>query len=115
MNANNNFSLVGNLCKDADVVNLNKTNLVRFGLFINAQKKEGEEKAPSAIINFEKYIKKDDEETINILKKGKAVKVEGFFKAEPYTDKQGNQKVAIKLIATSIQKFVAEKKEKKEA
>ena len=115
MNANNSFSLVGNLCKDADVVNFEKADLVRFGIFINAQKKEGEEKTPSAIFNGEKIIRKNDDETKELLKKGKAVQVEGFIKAEPYTDKQGNQKVAIKFIATTIAKYEYKKKEKKEA
>ena len=75
MNANNNFSLVGNLCKDADVVNLNKTNLVRFGLFIKAQKKEGEEEPPTIKSYEKKHEEKRGDLTIQ-LRKGKAAEVE---------------------------------------
>ena len=67
MNANNSFSLVGNLCKDADVVNFEKADLVRFGIFINAQKKEGEEKTPSAIFNVEKIITERQLQDVNAM------------------------------------------------
>lgn len=114
MNAFNNFTMVGFICKDAEVKDFKNVNLVKFGIFVNEQKKEGEQQAPSAILNFERKLKKDDTKTIELLKKGSYVKVEGFFTPDCYTDKNGKKVNKVKLVATSIEPG-PKKKEEKEA
>lgn len=103
--------LAGNLCKDAEVINLKKNDIVRFGIFVNAPKKDGQDKPDSVIVNFEKFIKKDDTETINLLKRGKTVQVKGFVAVDAYTDKNGQRQVKMKLVATEITPFTFTKKE----
>ena len=66
----------------------------------------------SSIQNFETWIKNDDQALLDLLKKGKRVKVEGFFKSETY-QKDGKDYHVIKLIATSLSEV--EKQKKKEA
>ena len=82
MNASNNFTVVGFICKDAEVRNFEKSSLARFG----------------------------DQALLDLLKKGKRVKVEGFFKSETY-QKDGKDHHVIKLIATGISEVEKQKKE----
>ena len=85
MNASNNFTVVGFICKDAEVRNFEKSSLARFGVSIKTtEKKGGVEITSSSIQSFESWIKNDDQATLDLLKKGKRVKVEGFFKSETY-------------------------------
>ena len=81
MNASNNFTVVGFICKDAEVRNFEKSSIARFGISIKTtEKKGGVEITSSSIQNFETWIKNDDQALLDLLKKGKRVKVEGFFK-----------------------------------
>ena len=116
MNEFNNFTLVGRICKDAEVKNFEKKSIVRFGIFLNAQKKkEGQQYPKLTIVNFERFIKKDDNKILNILKKGNLVKVQGMYDVDAYTDKQGNEVVKEKRIALNIEEFsYPEKNEDKE-
>lgn len=95
MNASNNFTVVGFICKDAE-----KTT----------EKKGGVEITSSSIQSFETWIKNDDQALLDLLKKGKRVKVEGFFKSETY-QKDGKDHHVIKLIATSLSEVEKQKKE----
>lgn len=103
--------LAGNLCKDAEVINLKKNDIARFGIFLNAPKKDGQDKPDSVIVNFEKFVKKDDTETIELLKKGKTVMVKGFMAVDAYTDKNGQRQVKMKFVATEIAPYTFTKKE----
>ena len=111
MNERNLIKLVGNLCKDAEVVKVGNVKIAKFGIFVDQQKKEGQEQGPSHILGFERLIGKNDQHIVDILKKGKTVAIEGFFKAESFEDKQGNLKTTVKLIAKDIQPYVYKKKE----
>lgn len=85
MNANNNFSVVGFICKDAEVRSFEKSSIARFGLSIKTTEKKGDQDVTSSSIqNFETWVKNDDQALFALLKKGKLVKVEGFFKSETY-------------------------------
>ena len=44
MNAMNNFSVTGYICKDADVKNFNKAAIARFGIIIKHSERRGNEK-----------------------------------------------------------------------
>ena len=110
MNASNNFTVVGFICKDAEVRNFEKSSIARFGVSIKTtEKKGGVEITSSSIQNFETWIKNDDQALLDLLKKGKRVKVEGFFKSETY-QKDGKDHHVIKLIATSLSEVEKQKK-----
>ena len=111
MNASSNFTVVGFICKDAEVRNFEKSSIARFGVSIKTtEKKGGVEITSSSIQNFETWIKNDDQALLDLLKKGKRVKVEGFFKSETY-QKDGKDHHVIKLIATSLSEVEKQKKE----
>ena len=113
MNANNNFSVVGFICKDAEVRGFDKSSIARFGISIKTtEKKGGQDVTSSSIQNFETWVKNDDQALLSLLKKGKLVKVEGFFKSETY-QKDGKDVHVIKLVATKVTEV--EKKNKEEA
>lgn len=54
--------------------------------------------------------KNEDTATLELLKKGKEVTVEGFFKPESYT-KDGKSVTVLKNVATKVTAFVREKKQ----
>ena len=86
MNAMNNFTISGFVVNDAKVKNFEKASVARFGLsFRTTEKKGDQEVKKSSILDMETWIKKDDTATIDMLKKGTLIKVEGFFKADSYT------------------------------
>lgn len=106
MNAMNSFSVTGFVCKDAEVKNFDKASIVRFGIFVkHTEKKNGQEVTTAAIQGFETWVKKDDQTTVGLLKKGKMVTVTGYFKAESYNDKEGTTHNVIKLVATKVEPF----------
>ena len=111
MNASNTFTAVGFICTDAEARNFDKSSLARFGVSIKTtEKKGGVEITSSSIQSFESWIKNDDQAILDLLKKGKRVKVEGFFKSETY-QKDGKDHHVIKLIATGISEVEKQKKE----
>lgn len=93
MNEYNFFAMAGRVVTDAKVmVECEKSNLVRFGIFLNTSKvKEGQKYPASMIVNFEAFVKKDDKETMELLKKGKSIKLTGFYDVDCYTDKDGKE------------------------
>ena len=75
MNASNNFTVVGFICKDAEVRNFEKSSIARFGVSIKTtEKKGGVEITSSSIQSFETWIKNDDQALLDLLKKGQASK-----------------------------------------
>ena len=111
MNASNNFTVVGFICKDAEVRNFEKSSLARFGVSIKTtEKKGGVEITSSSIQSFESWIKNEDQAILDLLQRGERVKVEGFFKSETY-QKDGKDHHVIKLIATGISEVEKQKKE----
>lgn len=110
---NNNFVIAGFVVNDADVKKFDTASIARFGIaFRTTEKKGTEDKTASAIVNIETWCKNDDSEKFALMKKGTCVKVEGFFKAERFTDKDGRDRNAVKMVATKLE--AVEKKENKE-
>ncbi len=104
MNAMNSFSITGFVCKDAEVKNFDKASVARFGIFVkHTEKKNGQEVTTTAIQGIETWVKNDDKKTLDLLKKGSKIAVEGFFKAESYTDKDGKTHNIVKLAATKVE------------
>ena len=105
----NNFKVTGYVCKDAEVTNFKKAAIARFGIII---KHRGNETITiSSILSLETWVKKDDSTTLELLKKGKKIKVEGFFKPESYT-KDSKNVTTLKNIVTKVSAFVREEKKK---
>ncbi len=103
MNTMNNFTISGFVVKDAEVKNFEKSSIARFGLSFKTSEKNGNtEVVKSAIVNIETWIKNDDVATQELLKKGSLIKIEGFFKADPYT-KDGKSVNQYRLVATKIE------------
>ena len=100
----NNFAIAGFVVNDAEVRECTNSNIARFGLSVKrTEKKSEEEKSTSAILNIETWCKKDDTQKLDLMKKGMLIQVEGFFKPEQYTDKDGKEKHVIKLVATKVE------------
>ena len=106
MNAYNNFTVTGYVCKDAEIKNFEKSDIARFGVILKQGK---DDKQVTAILGCETFLKKGDAEKASLLKKGSFIRVNGFFKPESYTAKDGSQVNTVKLVATEIS--VPERKE----
>lgn len=86
MNTMNNFAISGFVVNDARVKNFEKANVARFGLSFRSTEKRGDQEIKkSSILDMETWIKKEDTATLDMLKKGSLIKVDGFFKADSYT------------------------------
>lgn len=97
----NNFKVTGYVCKDAEVTNFKKAAIARFGIIIKHTENRGNETITiSSILSLETWVKK-----------GKKIKVEGFFKPESYT-KDGKNVTTLKNIVTKVSAFVREEKKK---
>ena len=80
-----------------------KSSIARFGIsYRTSVKKDDQEIKLSDILNIETWIKNDDTATLDLLQKGKLIKVEGFFKADTYT-KDGKDFHVTKMTATKIE------------
>ena len=100
---NNNFTISGFVVNNAEVHNFEKSSIARFGIsYRTSVKKDDQEIKLSAILNIETWIKNDDTATLDLLQKGKLIKVEVFFKADTYT-KDGKDFHVTKMTATKIE------------
>ena len=105
----NNFTVTGYVCKDAEVKNFEKA-AIAAGIGKHTEHKGNETTTVSSIIGLETWVKNDDTATLELLKKGKEITVEGFFKPENYT-KDGKNVTVLKNIATKVTAFVREEKQ----
>lgn len=111
MNALNHFTVTGYVCKDAEVKTFEKAAIARFGIIIKYSESRGNEtKTVSSIISLETWIKNNDTTTLELLKKGKDITVEGFFKPESYT-KDGKNVTVLKNIVTKVSVYTKESKQ----
>ena len=109
MNAMNNFTVTGYVCKDAEVKKFEKAAIARFGLIIKHTEHKGNETVTvSSIISLETWVKNDDTATLELLKKGRELTAEGFFKPESYS-KDGKNVTVLKNIATKVTAFIRDK------
>ena len=116
MATNNNFTVIGFVAVDANVVkNNNGSAFARFPLAIRTTKKDkdGNEKKISALQDIEVGTKADSPK-LDLLKKGTLVKVTGYFEPRSYTGKDEKEHFAISWKATAIEK-VEKKEETQEA
>jgi len=116
MATNNNFTVIGFVAVDANVVkNNNGSAFARFPLAIRTTKKDkdGNEKKISALQDIEVGTKADSPK-LELLKKGTLIKVTGYFEPRSYTGKDEKEHFAISWKATAIEK-VEKKEENQEA
>ena len=101
----NNFAVTGFVAKDAEVRQFTTTSVARFPLAVARQEKNGEDtKRISAFMNIEAWRKNENTGSFDQLTKGTLLTVEGYFKPEEWTDKDG---VLHNRIVTVAVKFLS--------
>ncbi|MCD8287783.1 MAG: single-stranded DNA-binding protein [Porphyromonadaceae bacterium] len=99
----NNFAVSGFVGKDAEIRQFTNTSVARFSLAVSRQEKDGEEtKRVSAFINVEAWRNNAGLDSLSQITKGTPLAVEGFFKPEEWTDKDGVKHNRIVMVATKF-------------
>lgn len=99
----NNFVVSGFVAVDATVNKFDTTSVARFPLSISRKETvKGEEVRKSALANVEAWRKNDNVAEFDCMKKGTLVTVEGYFKPEEYTGKDGNKHQTIIFNAVKV-------------
>ena len=108
----NNFAVTGYVAKDAEVYQFTNTSVARFPLAVARQEKIGEEtKRISAFMNIEAWRKNENSGSFDQLTKGTLLTVEGYFKPEEWTDKDGVQHNRIVTVAVKFYPAVEKEEE----
>ncbi|VDR36079.1 single-stranded DNA-binding protein [Alistipes sp. cv1] len=99
----NNFAVTGFVAKDAEIRQFTAASVARFPLAIARQEKNGEEtKRISAFMNVEAWRKNENAGLFDQLTKGTLLTVEGYFKPEEWTDKDGVLHNRILMVAVKF-------------
>ena len=86
----NTFTVTGFVGKDAEIRSFTSASVARFSLAVGRQEKSGDQTSRiSAFLNFEAWRKNDNKGSFDYLSKGTLLTVEGYFKPEEWTDKDG--------------------------
>ena len=108
----NNFAVTGFVAKDAEVRQFTTTSVARFPLAVARQEKNGEDtKRVSAFVNMEAWRKNENADSFDVLTKGTLLTVEGYFKPEEWTDKDGVQHNRIVTVAVKFYPAVEKEEE----
>lgn len=94
--------------------------MARFPLAISRQEKNGDETTrTSAFVYIETWRKNDHTESFDQITKGTLLTIEGYFKPEEWTDKDGVKRNRIVMVANKFypapEKEVAGKDDEKPA
>lgn len=96
----NKFAITGFVAKDAEIRQFTNTSVARFPLAVARQEKNGEEsERVSALMNIEAWRKNENAGSFDQLTKGTLLTVEGYFKPEEWTDKDGVSHNRIVMVA----------------
>ena len=99
----NNFAVTGFVGRDAEIRQFSNSSVARFSLAISRQEKNGEEtRRVSAFINVEAWRNNANTGSLNQIVKGVLLTVEGYFKPEEWTDKDGVKHNRIVLVANKF-------------
>lgn len=99
----NNFTVSGFVGKDAEIRQFTNSSVARFPLVVSRQEKSGEEiTRVSAFINVEAWRKNDHTDSFDQIAKGTLLTIEGYFKPEEWTDKDGVKHNRIVMVATKF-------------
>ena len=86
----NTFTVTGFVGKDAEIRSFTSASVARFSLAVGRQEKSGDQTSRiSAFLNFEAWRKNENKGSFDYLAKGTLLTVEGYFKPERWTDKDG--------------------------
>lgn len=86
----NKFAITGFVAKDAEIRQFTNASVARFPLAVARQEKNGEEnERVSALMNIEAWRKNENAGLFDQLTKGTLLTVEGYFKPEEWSDKDG--------------------------
>ena len=86
----NSFAVTGFVGKDASIHQFTTASVARFSLAISRNEKNGDENSrTSAFMNVEAWRKNENTGSFDQLTKGTLLTVEGYFKPEEWTDKDG--------------------------
>ena len=90
----NTFTVTGFVGKDAEIRSFTSASVARFSLAVGRQEKSGDQTSRvSAFLNFEAW---------RYLAKGTLLTVEGYFKPERWTDKDGIEHNSITMVAVKF-------------
>ena len=99
----NNFAVTGFVAKDAEIRQFTNTSVARFPLAISRQEKNGDETSRiSALMSMEAWRKKENAGSFDQLTKGTLLTVEGYFKPEEWSDKDGVKHSRIVMVTTKF-------------
>lgn len=106
-NFKNNFVISGYVGY-ADVQTFANSCVVRFS--INVRRTDNYNNTTSAFLNAEAWIKNEDaDEAFKTLEKGNLITIQGYFKPEEWTDKDGKKQNKVVFAATKF--YPTEEKE----
>ena len=98
----NSFAISGFVGKDADIRQFENASVARFAIVIRHGEKDSQDSA-SAFLSVETWRKNDKTSDFNLIKKGKMITLEGFFKPEEWTDAEtGAKRNRVVLVATKV-------------
>lgn len=100
-NSVNNLQVSGFAIKDAEKKQFNNMTLVKFAISIarTEKDKDGKDVRKSSILNFEAWRKNENASSLDCIKKGELVTVEGYFAPDEY-EKDGKKQQVTRLICT---------------
>ena len=86
----NTFTVTGFVGNDAEIRSFTSASVARFSLAVGRQEKSGDQTSRvSAFLNFEAWRKNENKGSFDYLAKSTLLTVEGYFKPERWTDKDG--------------------------
>lgn len=99
----NTFAVTGFVGQDAEIRSFATASVARFSLAVSRQEKSGDQTSRvSAFQNFEAWRKNENTDSFDILTKGTLLTVEGYFKPERWTDKDGIEHNRITMVAVKF-------------
>ena len=99
----NSFAVTGFVANNAEIRQFTTSSVARFSLVISRQEKVGEELTRvSAFIGCEAWRKNENLQDFNQISKGTLLTVEGYFKPEEWTDKEGVKHNRVIMVATKF-------------
>ncbi len=100
----NSFAVTGFVSNDAEIREFDNASVARFSMAVG-RLQENDSKEPkrvSAFMNFEAWRKNENTDSFDQLTKGTMLTVEGYFKPEEWTDKDGTKRNHIVMVAVKF-------------
>lgn len=102
-NSVNNFQVSGFAIKDVETKQFGNMTLGKFAVSISRTEKdkEGKDVRKSCILNFDAWRKNENAATLDCIKKGELITVEGYFSPDEY-EKDDERRQVSRLICTKV-------------